>query len=107
MLDPIDIAWMQYEIEDYQTGFLPFVPTPDQSFFGGKTINELITETSSEINILTGSNANEGFFSLMYADKKSFPNKELTIDERKMTKKEYFYAVNALLGLYPAKVCLG
>ena len=78
----------------------------DELKFDELTIDELTDEISADIPILIGSNANEGFFSLMYADMEMFPNKELTIDQREMTEEEYYNAVEGLFNYYPSNVCL-
>ena len=104
-VDPVAMTDLQYDTEDYTVNLFPFVPTPGKNFFGDKTINSLTAST--EVPILIGSNANEGFGSLMYFDMERFPNKDMTIDERKMTGEEYANAVAGLLSFYPSKVHQG
>jgi len=104
--DPVAMTDRQYDTVDYYTvNMYPFVPTPGKSFFGDKTINSLTVST--EVPILIGANTNEGFWPLMHFDTKRFPNKDMTIDERKMTEEEYANAVAGLFSFYPSKVHQG
>ena len=105
-VDPVAMTDLQYHTEDYYTvNLYPFVPTPGKNFFGDKTINSLTAST--EVPILIGSNANEGFSPLMHFDTERFPWRDMTIDERKMTGEEYANAVAGLFSFYPSKVHLG
>ena len=105
-VDPVAMTDNQYSVEEYTVNLYPFIPTADQSFFGGKTIEELTSDTSTNIPILIGSNANEGFWSLMYYDGERFPNDGLTIDQRRMSEEEFTDVVAGLFSFYPSNVCL-
>ena len=89
----------EYEVEPYSINFFPFVPTLDGEFLTQDPEKLLkIQAFSSEKPILIGSNANEGFWSLMYYLSDIFPLKELEEEDMELGREEYTKAVDALLG---------
>ena len=58
----------------------------------------------SSIPVLIGSNANEGFLSLMYYFTNLMPDKEFTSKQLNLTTHEYEKLVESVFNFYPKKV---
>ena len=54
--------------------------------------------------VTLGSNANEGYWSLMYLLPNWFPNNELKISDREFTEDRYQEAVSKVFSFYPKPV---
>ena len=82
----------------------PFVPTVDGEFLE-KSPEEYQKgkEFNKDMPVLLGSNANEGFWSLMYYLTDLLPNRELSESEKVMTEKEYKDTVANVFKFYPEK----
>ena len=60
----------------------------------------LIKDTS----ILIGTNANEGYWSLLYLLPSMFPNNELKLSDREFDEKKYEEAVGKIFSFHPKPV---
>ena len=67
-----------------------FLPAPPA------TLMKLNNSINSNIPVLIGSNANEGFWSLMYYLTDLMPNNELTPQERTLSQEEYYKVVESV-----------
>ena len=94
-----------YSVEDYTVNLYPFVPTVDKEFLPAAPAR-LLEESafSSGKEVLIGTNANEGFWSLMYYLTNLMPNRNLAEDEMMLTDKEYEEAVDSVYSFYPEGV---
>ena len=108
--DASDITANEYSVKDYTVNFYPFVPTVDDmgdnSFLPASpaALMKLNNSINSNIPVLLGSNANEGFWSLMYYLTDLMPNRELAPQEKNLTQEEYYKAVESLFTFYPKEV---
>ena len=100
-----DLTAKEYNVQDYTANFYPFVPTVDENFLLASPAAMMKFGTIDwSIPVLIGSNANEGFWSLMYYLTDLLPNKELTDKQKTLTKGEYHKHVESIFSFYPEEV---
>ena len=94
-----------YAVEDYTVNLYPFVPTVDKDFLPAAPAKMLEENAfASDKEVLIGSNANEGYWSLMYYLTTLMPNRNLSEEEMMLTDKEYEEAVDSVYSFYPEGV---
>ena len=106
-----DIIGKDYNVEDYTVNLFPFVPIIDGEIIQSNP-HDLIRGVlagnpgtlKTNTSLLIGTNANEGFWSLMYFLTDIFPNKELTLEERQLSRTEYRNAVQMIFSQYDSSV---
>ena len=99
-----DILASEWNTLDWSANLWPFVPTLDGEFLEkspAEYLNDKYFDT--DVPVLLGSNANEGFWSLMYFLTDLFPNRELSESDKSMTQKEYKDTVANVFKFYPEK----
>ena len=100
-----DLAAKQYNVKDYIINYYHFVPTVDGKFLTAPPASMIkFSPIDSSIPVLIGSNANEGFLSLMYYLTNLMPDKEFTSKQRNLTTHEYQRLVEVVFNFYPKKV---
>ena len=98
------ITSKEYFVGDYILNYFPFVPTVDDTFMPRSPKTMLEMNYFKDISILIGSNANEGYWSLMYLLPDMFPNNELKVSDRTLTEEKYMEAVSKIFSFYPESV---
>ena len=94
-----------YNVEPYTIDFYPFVPTVDGDFLPASPAKMLEKKAfSKDKDVLIGTNANEGFWSLMYYLTDVYPNRELSEREKMLSKQEFKDSVNSIFTFYPPQV---
>ena len=103
-LNSSDILANEWSTLDWTANLWTFVPTLDGEFLE-KSPEEYQKETdfNTDVPVLLGSNANEGFWSLMYYLTDVLPNRELRRSEKVITEKEYKDTVANVFKFYPEK----
>ena len=103
-LNSSDILANEWSTLDWTANLWTFVPTLDGEFLE-KSPEEYQKETdfNTDVPVLLGSNANEGFWSLMYYLTDILPNRELSESEKVITEKEYKDTVANVFKFYPEK----
>ena len=105
-LNSSEILANEWNTLDWTANLWTFVPTLDGEFLE-KSPEEYQKEkefnTGADVPVLLGSNANEGFWSLMYYLADLLPNRELSESEKAMTEKEYKDTVANVFKFYPKK----
>jgi len=96
-----DITALEYYVDDYSLNFFPFVATVDETFLPISPRTLMENQDFKDISVLIGSNANEGYWSLMYLLEEMFPNNELKMSDRNLSQEEYEEAVNSIFSFYP------
>lgn len=102
---PLDITSKEYNVEEFTINLFPFPVTLDGEFLPASP-ERLLNESafSSDKAVLIGTNANEGFWSLMYLLTDVFPNEELSESERTLSEREYQQSVQTIFSFYPSMV---
>ena len=103
-LNSSDILANEWSTLDWTANLWTFVPTLDGEFLE-KSPEEYQKETdfNTDVPVLLGSNANEGFWSLMYYLTDVLPNRELSESEKVITEKKYKDTVANVFKFYPEK----
>ena len=103
-LNSSDILANEWSKLDWTANLWTFVPTLDGEFLE-KSPEDYQKETdfNTDVPVLLGSNANEGFWSLMYYLTDVLPNRELSESEKVITEKEYKDTVANVFKFYPEK----
>ena len=103
-LNSSDILANEWSTLDWTANLWTFVPTLDGEFLE-KSPEDYQKETdfNTDVPVLLGSNANEGFWSLMYYLTDVLPNRELRRSEKVITEKEYKDTVANVFKFYPEK----
>ena len=103
-LDSSEILAKEWYTLDWTANLWTFVPTLDGNFLK-KSPEEYQKERKfiSDVPVLLGSNANEGFWSLMYYLTDLLPNRELCDNEKIMNETQYQDTVANVFKFYPKK----
>ena len=99
-----EITAVEYYVDDYSLNFFPFVVTVDETFLPLSPRTMLENTRFKNISILIGSNANEGYWSLLYLLPEMFPNNELKMSDRDLSQQKYQEAVDQIFNFYPKPV---
>ena len=95
----------EFSVQDYTVSFYPFVVTVDEYFLPDSPMSMMVSSViDSTIPLLLETNANEGFWSLMYYLTDLMPNRELEESERELTHEKYNEYVQNIFSLYPVQV---
>merc|ERR1712020_567720 len=95
-----DITAVEYYVDDYSLNFFPFVVTVDETFLPLSPRTMLDNRPFKDISVLIGSNANEGYWSLLYLLPEMFPNNELKMSDRDLSPQKYQEAVDQIFSFY-------
>ena len=105
-LNSSEILANEWNTLDWTANLWTFVPTLDGEFLE-KSPEEYQKEkefnTGADVPVLLGSNANEGFWSLMYYLTDLLPNRELCDNEKIMNETQYQDTVANVFKFYPKK----
>ena len=103
-LNSSDILDKQWNTLDWTANLWTFVPTLDGKFLE-KSPEDYQREKafSKDVPVLLGSNANEGFWSLMYYLTELLPNRDLTENEKVINETQYKDTVANIFKFYPKK----
>lgn len=102
-----EILAKEYNVDEYTVNLFPFVATIDSEFLlADPEILMREKAFASDKAVLIGSNANEGFWSLMYSHPDIFPKEELSLSDRELSRKEYLDAVKSIFAFYPSPVAM-
>ena len=103
-LNSSDILDKQWNTLDWTANLWTFVPTLDGEFLE-KSPEEYQREKAfnKDVPVLMGSNANEGFWSLMYFLTELLPNRDLTENEKVINETQYKDTVANVFKFYPKK----
>ena len=101
-----DVTLLEYYVDDYSLNFFPFVVTVDETFLPNSPRTLLENKAFKDISVLIGSNANEGYWSLLYLLPDMFPNNELKMSDRELSEEKYKQAVHQIFSFYPKPVSI-
>lgn len=95
----------EYNVADYVTNLFPFVATIDGKFLPAEP-EILLKQKAFSPNkpVLLGSNANEGFWSLLYSMGNLFVKEDLSAKDMAISEDEYQNRVSEILWEYPPEV---
>eukprot|EP00095_Tigriopus_kingsejongensis_P008411 maker-scaffold9_size846264-snap-gene-7.26 protein:Tk08411 transcript:maker-scaffold9_size846264-snap-gene-7.26-mRNA-1 annotation:"PREDICTED: acetylcholinesterase-like" len=100
--DAKDLVAKEFDGAPSAINSYPFGPTLDGDFITESPEKALTSGLiSSKIPVLLGSNANEGFYSLMYFDPDTFPDQELDEDDQDLSEKDFNDVVQAIFPQFP------
>ena len=99
-----EITAVEYYVDDYSLNFFPFVVTVDETFLPLSPRTMLDNRPFKDISVLIGSNANEGYWSLLYLLPEMFPNNELKMSDRDLSPQKYQEAVDQIFSFYPTEL---
>ncbi len=104
-LDSSALLEKEYFTQEYSVNLYPFVPTVDGDFLqADPTAYAEKGAFNPEVPVLLGSNANEGFWPLMYFLTDVMPNKELSEEEKNLAFDDYQNRVGSVFTFYPESV---
>jgi acetylcholinesterase len=104
--DSSELLAVEYNTQDFTVNMFPFVPTVDGEFISAPPSKYLAKRAfSSDKPILLGSNANEGYWSLLYYMYDLMPwDREASKKEMALSDEEYKARVSSLFSFYPEMV---